>query len=944
MRASQVLDGDRGADLVGRFTPQRLEAAMGRPLRVLIVEDVDADAELVVRELTRGGFVVAFERVDTSESMAAALEQQTWDLIISDFRMPRFSATDALALCMARKVDAPIIVVSGTVGEEQAVEVMKGGACDFFLKGRLTRLGAAVDRALREAENRRSRRQAEIDRQHAVDALRESEDRYRRLIDNMEEVVYAGEFENDCAMGPLTFVSGQVREVTGHDPQDFLSDPGLLWRLIHPEDRGAVAAAARRVLAEGRAEQRRYRARNVLTGEYRWLEDTLVPQLPPEGGAKRFFGTARDITNRVRAEQELAAQQRFLRQIIDQNPSLIFVKDAEGRFTLANQAIADAFGATVADLIGKTDSDFNPNAEQVRAFRRDDLEVIESQREKVIAEECLTDARGDLRWFSAVKRPLIGPDGRAGQVLGVSTDITERKRAEEALRQAQERYVRASEIAKVGVWDWDLGTNELYVDPMLKELLGFADDEIPNHADEWAKRIHPDDSEEVRALARAHLDGETRQFEVEHRLLHQDGSIRWFLARGRAIRDATGTPSRVVGTYMDVSDRRRLEEQFRQSQKLEAVGRLAGGVAHDFNNMLAVITGYGELVRGRLGDEHPERRRLDEILKAAERAAGLTRQLLAFSRRQVLQPRVVDLNEVLGGIEAMLRRLIGEDVDLRIVPGAGVRRVKADPGQLEQLIMNLAVNARDAMPRGGRLIIETGEVELDDTYCRSHADGRPGPHVMLAVSDTGHGMDQQTQARIFEPFFTTKEHGKGTGLGLSTVHGIARQSGGHVTVYSELDRGTTFKVYLPVTLAEADNARREVTVGRATLRGSETLLLVEDDAALRDLVHEVLKNAGYTVQEAAGLEEAEAILTTGGLDVALVLTDVIMPGGSGREVGERLGRLRPGIKLLYMSGYTSEALGHHGVLEPGVHLLEKPFTAERLLATLRAALDASRPE
>ena len=796
----------------------------------------------------------------------------------------------------------------------------------------------SVARAL-NGDRGRSRKQAESDRQRAVDALRESEDRYRQLIDNMDQVVYAGEFEDDSIMGPLTFVSAQIRELTGHDPQDFLSDHGLFSRLIHPEDRGSVAESARCAFAEGRAARRRYRARNVRTGEYRWLEDTLVPQLRADGGAPGFFGTARDITDRVRTEHELAAQQRFLRQIIDQNPSLIFVKDAEGRFTLANQAIADAFGTTVADLIGKTDADFNPNAEQVRAFRRDDLEVIESQREKVIAEESLTDAHGQLRWFSAVKRPLTGPDGGAGQVLGVSTDITERKRAEEALRQAQERYLRASEIAKVGVWDWDLATDELYVDPMLKGLLGFTDDEIPNHADEWAKRIHPDDSEEVRAVARAHVNGETRELEVEHRLLHKDGSLRWFLARGRVIRDATGTPSRVVGTYMDVSDRRRLEEQFRQSQKLEAVGRLAGGVAHDFNNMIAVITGYGELVRGRLGDEHPERRRLDEILKAAERAAGLTQQLLAFSRKQVLQPRVVDLNGVLGGIEAMLRRLIGEDVDLKIVLGAGVRRVKADPGQLEQLIMNLAVNARDAMPRGGRLIIETGEVELDDSYFRSHADGRPGSHVMLAVSDTGHGMDQQTQARIFEPFFTTKEDGKGTGLGLSTVHGIAQQSGGHVTVYSEVGHGTTFKVYLPVTSAEADTARRDVAVGGATLRGSERVLLVEDDAALRRLVHEVLDTAGYAVLQAASLEEAETVLATGGVEVDLVLADVIMPGGSGREVGERLARLRPGIRILYMSGYTREALGHHGVLESGVHVLEKPFTAERLLATLRTALD-----
>ncbi len=386
-----------------------------------------------------------------------------------------------------------------------------------------------------------------------------------------------------------------------------------------------------------------------------------------------------------------------------------------------------------------------------------------------------------------------------------------------------------------------------------------------------------------------------------------------------------------------MTERKRLEHQLVQAQKMEAVGRLAGGIAHDFNNQLTVVLGRSEMLLERLPPEDPRRRPAQLIRETAERAAGLTRQLLAFSRKQVLEPKVLDLNQVVGGMEKMLRRLIGEDVELTLAPGAGLGAVSADPGQLEQVVMNLAVNARDAMPQGGRLLLRTANAELDTTACRRHADAAPGRYVMLEVTDTGVGMDAATQARIFEPFFTTKEAGKGTGLGLATVFGIVKQSNGHIWVYSEPGHGTTFKVLLPRIEGEADGAPAETAAAR---RGSETILLAEDEPELRALVAEHLEARGYTVLAAATPEEALGLARAHAGPIHLLLTDVVMPGLSGRALSEQFRAERPEARVLYMSGYTDEIIGHHGLLEAGTALLQKPFTGNALALKVREVLDA----
>jgi two-component system cell cycle sensor histidine kinase/response regulator CckA len=418
-------------------------------------------------------------------------------------------------------------------------------------------------------------------------------------------------------------------------------------------------------------------------------------------------------------------------------------------------------------------------------------------------------------------------------------------------------------------------------------------------------------------------DGRKVMLEVSPRLVLKDGQ-------------AVG----VQGIARDVTQRRHLEEQLAHAQRMEAIGHLAGGVAHDFNNLLTVVTGYSELVLRRLDAESPVRQEIEQIKKAGERATTLTRQLLAFSRKQMLQPRVLDLNAVLSDVEHLLRRLIGENIQLTMVLGPDLKRVKADPGQMEQIIMNLAVNARDAMPQGGMLTVGTANVVLDDDYANQHVDVKPGQYVMLAVSDTGIGMDDHTRSHIFEPFFTTKVKGKGTGMGLSTVYGIVKQSGGYVWVYSEPNQGSTFKIYLPriddpIETQDAANLAEELSAG------VETVLLVEDEEAVRSLVCKVLRASGYTVLESLNPADALRIAREHPDPIHLLLTDVVMPQMSGREVANQVIVLRPSTKVLFISGYTDDAIVHHGVLDPKTAFLHKPFSPDALARKVREVLDNS---
>jgi two-component system, cell cycle sensor histidine kinase and response regulator CckA len=438
-------------------------------------------------------------------------------------------------------------------------------------------------------------------------------------------------------------------------------------------------------------------------------------------------------------------------------------------------------------------------------------------------------------------------------------------------------------------------------------------------------------------------------FDVEAEIITAKGTRLWVRAIGNALRNAEGVITHVHGSVQDVTPWKvaearhaKLEEQFRQAQKMETVGNLAGGVAHDFNNLMSIVLSYSELAAADLKGDDPLRADLQEIRAAGLRAVALTRQLLAFSRQQVLAPKIVDLGEIVGGMQNMLRRLIGEDVELTVAGAPGLGKVLVDPGQLEQVIMNLAVNARDAMPQGGMLTIETTGVSLDEAYASEHVDVTPGPHVMLAVSDTGSGMDAATQARMFEPFFTTKEKGKGTGLGLATVFGIVRQSGGTIWVYSEPGKGTTFKIYFPLADGAALADAVPPSSARGPARGSETILLVEDDERVRAVTHTILRKYGYSVMEAQNGGEAFLLCEQHTATIHLLLTDVVMPRMSGRQLAERLAPMRPAMKVLYMSGYTDDAIVRHGILDSTIAFIQKPITPEALARKVRDVLDAPK--
>ncbi len=469
----------------------------------------------------------------------------------------------------------------------------------------------------------------------------------------------------------------------------------------------------------------------------------------------------------------------------------------------------------------------------------------------------------------------------------------------------------------------------LYNSPSYEKVLGYSAQEL-RETSAYAQ-IHPDDQPKVtKAAEQARSSGVGSR--VEYRIRHKSGEWRVLESTASAVCNPDGKVEKLVLVNRDITERRQLEEQLVLSHKLEAIGRLSGGVAHDFNNLLGVIIGYAEALEQDPAGNESYREAVDEILKAGHRAAALTQQLLAFSRKQVLEPKILDLNAVVADVEKMLRRLIGEDIELKITSGTGLGAVKADRGQIDQVIMNLAVNARDAMPRGGLLRIETANVELREEDRKNRRYVVPGRYVMLTVADAGTGMDAEVQSHIFEPFFTTKEMGKGTGLGLATVYGVIKQSGGYIFVESEPGRGAQFKIFLP--RVEGSAIELEPAAPSQKTHGSRTILIAEDEAALRKLTRNTLKHLGYAVLGASNGTEAIEIASRCNSHIDLLLTDVVMPGMSGRELAQRLASTRPDMKILYMTGYTDGVIAEHGVLEAGISVLRKPFTHAQLIQSL----------
>jgi len=654
-------------------------------------------------------------------------------------------------------------------------------------------------------------------------------------------------------------------------------------------------------------------------------------RLSPLESERRIFvsNAIRDISNRRRTEEDL----RRFASIVACSDDAIIGKTLDGTITSWNAGAERIYGYSEAEIIGK------PVSILVPIDRPDEIpNILEClKRNEIVNHFETVRVRKDGKEIQ-VELTVSPIRDAMERIVGASTigrDISERKQNEKELHRLA-ALVESSNDAIIGktldgiITNWNIGAQQIY---------GYSASEIVGKS--ISTIFPPDLYHEITEMMEKIRLGE-RVAKADTIRLRQDGKKIHVALTLSPIKDSDGRVIGVSTVARDITENRLLEEKLRQAQKMEAVGQLAGGVAHDFNNLLGVILGYSGLLLEGLSLNDPSRKAIEEIQKAGERAALLTRQLLAFSRKQVLQPKVLDLNAVVSGMENLLNRLLGETIELRVVLNPAIGRIKADFGQLEQIIMNLAVNSRDAMPAGGILTIETSNVELDDGYAAQHVATQPGPHVMLAVTDNGCGMDASTKAHIFEPFFTTKGIGKGTGLGLATVYGIVKQSGGSVWVYTEPGIGTTFKIYLPRVDQVPENEPLMDTTDRID-RGLQTILIVEDDAALLQVIRQSLEEVGYVTLAARGSAEAIYIFENHSGTINLMVTDVIMPGMSGDHLASRLSALRPEMKVLYISGYTDGTIVHHGVLDPGLAFLQKPFSPRALARKVSDVLAAALP-
>jgi len=757
-------------------------------IRALLLEDTPVDAELSLRQLERDGLRVDPDIVSSAEEFKMRMGSNTYDIVLGDYMLPGWTGMEAVRWLRAEGYDLPFILVSGTLGDEVAVECIKLGATDFVSKDRVERLPIVVRRALKEAVLVRQRNRIEQE-------LRESEKQYRVL---------------------------------------FEINPHPMW-VFETQSLDIVEANDAAVLHYGYSRSE-------------FLTMTILDLQPAE-----------DIPG-VRRPDRMRAPGRF-----------------EG--------------------------------EQLKHRKRDGT---------------LIDVEITTHGLSFYGRSAI---------LAQARDVTENLRNEEKLRQSEERFSRAFRSSPIAITISEKEDGRyLDVNDAFLKMVGFSREEIVGHTSTelniWA---FPED----RARMIRELDQHGGLKAMETIFNSKKGGERKVLLSAEVVQ--LGGESCVLAITTDVTEAKRLEEQFRQAQKMEAVGRLAGGVAHDFNNMLSVILGFCDLAHARTS-QHGVERELKEIQKAAQRAAVLTRQLLAFSRQQLLLPRVLNLNDVVRDITPMLTRVLAKDIFFTFVPHPSLGSVKADLGQMEQVLMNIVLNARDAMPKGGELFIETANADLDQGYIGTDQTVEAGTYVVLSITDTGHGMDPQTASRIFEPFFTTKPVGEGTGLGLSTVYGVIQQSGGYVWVYSEPGKGTTFKIYLP-RIDEPAEPLPEAPAETKLKKGSETILIVEDDQDLRELIIELVESEGYRALGAKNAEVAITVSETYQESIHMLLTDVMLPDFNGTTLATRLKESRPQLRVLYMSGYTGNLIAYHGILAAGSAFIQKPFTKLHLLTRLRGVLD-----
>jgi two-component system cell cycle sensor histidine kinase/response regulator CckA len=767
-----------------------------------------------------------------------------------------------------------------------------------------------------------------IERKRAEDELRKREAEHSIIFNSAPAIIVCKD-----AASVILRANKAAGEFFGVPPEQL---QGKHVSEVWPDADGVSEQEDREVMATGRSKVGVLTGARSASGEEKILHTHRVPYRDHDGKVAGVIVFATDVTEQRRSRELLDNIRRQNDLILQCAGEGICGVNQEGLCTMLNPAVTEISGWTREDLLGKHVQDvLHHSRPDGTRYTREECPLLEMYRDGIprrVYDEVFWKKDGTsfpVEYFAT-------PIQEGGVVTGAVVtfrDVSEEHRARKVLRESEARYRLLVENAAYGIFRTAADGKFLDANNALATMLGYSSaDELlaVNISTVYAR---PEEREALIAtsLVRGHADG------IELEWIRKDGQPLMVRLSARLIRDPNGKQY-FEGIVENVTEWRALETQLRQAQKMEAVGRLAGGVAHDFNNLLMVIKGHTELLMERTAPEHPDFRKIDQIKKAADRAAALTRQLLAFSRMQVMQPRVMDLNATIIEMGKMLPRLIGEDIELAILTKPNLGHVKADAGQMEQVILNLTVNARDAMPDGGKLLIETSNVELDDTYVRTHPPITAGRYVMLAVSDTGVGMNAATQAHIFEPFFTTKEKGKGTGLGLATVYGVVKQSGGFVWVYSEVGKGTTFKIYLP-RVDEIAHADAEKNLSEQLPQGSGTILLAEDEKEVREVAREFLEMAGYSVIEAKDGAQALELAAKHAGKIDLLVTDMVMPGIGGRELATRLLALRPELKVIYMSGYTEYANFKNAEFELHNTMLQKPFTRAILATTVQKILN-----
>ena len=740
------------------------------------------------------------------------------------------------------------------------------------------------------------------------------------------------------ADGRIVFASAQAEVAFGYDHEELVGGPverllSELLRDVHVSHRaGYVANPRRRPMGA---------SYNLVARRKDGSEfpvDIALSPLEDEAGLL-VVAVIRDVTERVRAQEALRESEARFRTIFESAQIGMCIVDAGGHAVTSNRAFQEMLGYGADEIARMAFAGYTyPDDREANLALWQEL--LEGGRDGYELEKRYVRKDRSILWGQLICRAVRDAEGNPEVCFKMVADVTARRDADEQARISNERFQLAASAVSAAVYDWDISSRLCLWSEGLTIVFGYPLADVSPHHPWWEERIHPDDRDDVVARLRERV-ARGRDWEAEYRFRARDGRYLSVLDRGLVVHDHEGSARRMVGGMVDLTERKALEEQFFRAQRMESVGKLAGGIAHDFNNVLTVVSGYAEFIRSRAAEGDPIALDAGEIQRAAGRAATLVRQLLAYSRRQLVQPRVISLNEAVAEMQSMLLRALGEDVEVVTVLDPALGHVRIDPAQLEQIILNLAVNARDAMPAGGKLTIETANAVLGEAYARTHIGASPGRHVLLAVTDTGAGMDEDTRTHVFEPFFTTKEERVGSGLGLATVYGTVKQCGGSIWVDSEPGRGARFEIYLPRVDEPLDTS--EETGGVAPVAGgSETILVVEDDQLVRQLVVRILRGQGYAVLEAADAAEAESLAREHAGPIHLLVTDVVMPGGDGIGLAGRLAETRPETKVVYMSGYAERQPAGGGLFLPGAAFLAKPFTPSDLLRKVRDALDATR--